>query len=281
MTNAGEGLSLDASYIEISPRRSLVDLREIWHYRELLYFLVWRDVRVRYKQTVFGVLWALLQPIGLMVIFSLFLGRFAHVPSAGVPYPLMVLAGLLPWQLFAKALNDASTSIVASERLITKVYFPRVIVPAAAVGAALPDFLIGFVVLLALLPYYHVGFSAQLLLAPVFILLAVITAFAVALWLSALNVQYRDVGHVLGFLTQAWLFVTPVVYPLAVVPHRLRQLYALNPMVGVIEGFRRAVVASQPESERLLYVSVGAAVIVLIGGLVYFHRMEQTFADVI
>ncbi|HEY2090566.1 MAG TPA: ABC transporter permease [Thermoanaerobaculia bacterium] len=268
--------------IELLPKPSAaLRLAEIWHYRELLYFLIWRDIRVKYKQTALGILWALLQPVALMAIFSLFLGRYAQVPSGGTPYPIMVLAGLLPWQLFSQALSESSNSVVASERLITKVYFPRVIIPAAAVGSAIPDFCIGFFVLIGLLPYYGIPITVRLLIAPLFVALALLVAFAVGLWLSALNVQYRDVRHAIGFLIQAWMFVTPVVYPLSVVPHKWRHLYALNPMVGVIEGFRRSVVEQQPFPGRIILVSVFATVVVLAGGLFYFRRMEQTFADII
>jgi lipopolysaccharide transport system permease protein len=256
-------------------------LAEIWRYRELLYFLMWRDIRVKYKQTALGIVWALLQPVSLMVVFSIFLGRYAHVPSGGPPYPLMVLAGLLPWQLFAHALSESSNSVVASERLITKVYFPRVIIPAAAAGAAIPDFCIGFLVLLGLLPHYHVALTMKVLMAPLFVALALLVAFAVGLWLSALNVRYRDVRHAIGFIIQAWMFVTPVVYPLSVIPQRWRHLYALNPMVGVIEGFRRSLVEQQAFPGRIIAVSVVATLAVLVGGLYYFQRMEQSFADII
>jgi lipopolysaccharide transport system permease protein len=255
-------------------------LREVWAYRELLFFLVWRDIRVKYKQTALGVLWAVLQPVGLAAIFSIFLGRYAHVPSPGVPYPVMVLAGILPWQLFAQALSDSSNSVVASERLITKVYFPRLIIPAAAVGGTIVDFCIGFVVLLVMLKYFHVAISLRILAAPFFVAQALVAAFAVGLWLSALNVQYRDVRHAIGFLVQAWMFVTPIVYPISVIPPAWRHFYALNPMVGVIEGFRRSVI-DQEFSLRIIFASVFATVIILIGGLYYFRRMEDTFADVI
>ena len=255
-------------------------LREVWAYRELLFFLIWRDIRVKYKQTALGVVWAILQPTALMAVFSLFLGKYAHVPSPNAPYPVMVLAGLLPWQLFAQALADSSNSVVASERLITKVYFPRMIVPAAAVGAAVPDFCIGFVVLLVMMRYFGIPFTIQILAAPLFVGLALVAAFGVGLWLSALNVQYRDVRHAIGFLTQAWMFVTPIVYPVSVIPHQWRHFYALNPMVGVIEGFRRSMLGG-PLPEKFIIVSVVATFMILLGGLYYFRRMEHTFADVI
>jgi len=276
---AVDGSSSDV--IELVPSRAAtLGLAEVWAYRELLFFLVWRDIRVKYKQTALGVIWAVLQPVGLAAIFSIFLGKYAHVPSAGIPYPVMVLAGILPWQLFAQALSESSNSVVASERLITKVYFPRVIIPAAAAGAAIPDFCIGFIVLLVMLKVFGVAISAQILVAPFFVVLGLLAAFAVGLWLSALNVQYRDVRHAIGFLVQAWMFMTPIVYPLGVIPQRWRHLYALNPMVGVIEGFRRSVIG-QELPVRIMLVSVFATVSILTGGLYYFRRMEDTFADVI
>jgi lipopolysaccharide transport system permease protein len=268
--------------VEITPERSVShDFQEIVRYRDLLYFLVWRDIRVRYKQTALGVLWAILQPVGMMLVFSLFLGRFAHVPSNGIPYSLMVLAGLLPWQLFANALGQSSNSLVDSERLITKVYFPRLVIPLAAVASALPDFAIGFVLLLVLLPFYGIVPALTLLVAPLFVLLAALAALSAGLWLAALNVQYRDVRYVLGFLTQIWLFVTPVVYPGSVVPARWRDLYALNPMVGVVEGFRWSITGATQFPERMIAISLLATIVLMLGGLRYFHRMEETFADII
>lgn len=283
MTISDLSLAAEApEVVEILPTTpAALRLGEIWHARELLFFLIWRDIRVKYKQTVLGVLWALLQPLGLMLIFSIFLGRYAHMPSGTAPYPLMVLAGLLPWQLFSQALSDASNSVVSSERLITKVYFPRMIIPAAAAGAALPDFCFGFVLLLILMPFFGVAVTVRILLVPFFVALALLVAFAFGLWLSALNVEYRDVRHAITFLLQAWMFLTPIVYPLRIIPGWLRHTYALNPMVGVVVGFQRAVLGGQPIPERLVLVSVAAMLVVLIGGLYYFRRMEQTFADII
>jgi lipopolysaccharide transport system permease protein len=254
---------------------------EAWRYRELLWFLVWRDVKVRYKQTALGVLWALLQPVGMMVVFSLFLGRFAHVPSNGAPYPLMVLSGLLPWQLFAHGVADSSNSLVANERLITKVYFPRMIVPAAAVGGATVDFAIGLCVVAACLVWYGIRPTSAILLVPALTLLAVAAAFAVGLGLSALNVRYRDVRHSLGFLLQLWMFLTPVVYPASVVPERWRPLYAINPMAGIVEGFRWSLLQATPFPARELTMSMVSIAVLLIAGVVYFRRMEGSFADTI
>jgi len=268
--------------LEITARSPLtLGLRESWSYRELLWFLTWRDLKVRYKQTVLGVLWAILQPVGLMFVFTIFLGRLAHVPSNGVPYAIFVLAGLLPWQLFAHAMNESSNSLIANERLITKVYFPRVIIPAAPVLAALVDFAVGFGVLLLLLPLYGVRPGASIVFAPLFVLLAMLAAFGVSLWLSALNVQYRDVRYVLGFLTQLWMFVSPVVYAATLVPPRWRALYGLNPMAGVIEGFRWSIIGGPAPATPLIVASVVAVALIVAGGLAYFHRVEDAFADVI
>ena len=258
-----------------------VNLREIWEYRELLYFLTWRDVKVRYKQTVIGAAWAIIQPVLTMVVFSLFFGRLAKVPSDGIPYPIFVYCALLPWQLFAHALAESSNSVVGSQHLITKVYFPRLVVPIAAVCGGLVDFAIAFVVLLGMMAYYGVVPGAAVLALPLFVLFAVVTALAVGLWLSALNVQYRDVRYTLGFLIQLWLFATPVAYPSSLVPEPWRALYGLNPMAGVVEGFRWALLGKTEAPGMLLAVSVGAVVLILIGGLHYFARMEASFADVV
>ena len=268
--------------LEITSRSPLtLGLRESWSYRELLWFLTWRDLKVRYKQTLLGVLWAILQPVGLMFVLTIFLGRLAHMPSNGVTYAVFVLAGLLPWQLFAHAMNESSNSLVANERLITKVYFPRAIIPAAPVLAALVDFTVGLVVLLLLVPLYRVPIAASIVFAPLFVILAMLAAFGVSLWLSALNVQYRDVRYVLGFLTQLWMFVSPVVYAAALVPPRWRVLYGLNPMAGVIEGFRWSIIGGPAPATSLIVSSVVAIVLIVVSGLTYFHRVEDAFADVI
>jgi len=258
-----------------------LDLRALWAYRELLYFLAWRDIKVRYKQTVFGVAWAIIQPLAMMVVFSVFLGRLAGVPSDGVPYPIFVYCGLVVWQAFSQSLATATGSVVASANLVTKVYFPRLVIPIAAVAVGLVDALIGSVVLILLLVYYHVGITPAILTLPAFLLLAVLTALAAGVWLAALNVQYRDVRHAVPFLIQLWLFATPVVYPSSLVPENWRPLLALNPVTGVVEGFRWALLGQAPPALPLLAVSTGATLIVLVGGLFYFRRMEQTFADAI
>lgn len=267
--------------VEITPHAAVTSgIREAWSYRELAYFLGWRDVKVRYKQTALGVAWALVQPIGLMLVFTFFLGR-AGVPSPGMPYALFVLTGLLPWQLFAFAIGESSNSLVANERLITKVYFPRLVIPAAAVVGGVVDFGVGLVVLAIALPLYHVVPTAAILAAPLFVILALLGAFGVGLWLSALNVRYRDVRYVLGFVTQIWLFVTPVVYPLSVVPPKWRLLYALNPMTAVVEGFRWCVAGGPMPDLRIVAASAIGTLLVLATGLRYFQSMEASFADVI
>jgi lipopolysaccharide transport system permease protein len=256
-------------------------LKEIWEYRELLYFLTWRDIKVRYKQTVLGAAWAVIQPFFMMVVFSLFFGRLAHVPSDGIPYPVFVYCALLPWQLFAHALTESSNSLVANERLITKVYFPRLCVPISAVLGGLIDFAIAFVILLLMMAYYGIRPTWAIVMLPGFILLAIATALGVGLWLSALNVQYRDVRYTITFLIQFWLLATPVAYPSSLIPVRWRPLYGLNPMAGVIEGFRWALLGKAEGPGALLAVSVVAVILILVGGLYYFRRMEAQFADVV
>ena len=257
-----------------------IGFRELWQYRELLYFLTLRDVKVRYKQTALGAAWAIIQPLFMMLVFSLFFGKLAKVPSDGIPYPIFTFCALLPWQLFAHALTESSNSLVANERLITKVYFPRLIVPLSAVLGGLVDFAVAFVILLAMMFYYRIIPTWAIVTLPAFILLAVLTALAVGLWLSALNVKYRDVRYTISFLIQFWMFATPVAYPSSIVPERWRALYGLNPMAGVVEGFRWALLGKQPPG-ALLAVSVAVVIAILFGGLYYFRRMEQEFADVV
>ena len=267
----------------IQPTHGWIPLKlpEIWEYRELLYFLTWRDLKVRYKQTVIGASWAVIQPVFMMVVFSLFFGHLGKIPSDGIPYPIFVYCALLPWQLFAHALGESSNSLVANERLITKVYFPRLVLPIAAVCGGLVDFAISFVVLLGLMGFYGVVPNAAILALPLFVVFAVLTALAVGLWLSALNVQYRDVRYTLGFLTQIWLFATPVAYPSSLVPKPWRALYGLNPMAGVVEGFRWALLGKADGPGPLLVVSVTVLMLALIGGAHYFVRMEDRFADLV
>jgi len=267
----------------IKPSRGWVSLRlnDLWDYRELLYFLVWRDVKVRYKQTVLGAAWAIIQPLFAMVVFSIFFGRLAKVPSDGLPYPIFTFAALLPWQLFAHALNESGNSLVANQQLIKKVYFPRLVIPLAAILAGLVDFAIAFLVLLGLMFYYGIYPTLAIFTLPLFILFAIATALAAGLWLSALNVEYRDIRYTIPFLTQFWLFATPVVYPSSLVPESWRALFGLNPMAGVVEGFRWALLGKSGGMGPLLLVSVFMVIVLLIGGLLYFRRMEKTFADLV
>ncbi|MEP6740892.1 MAG: ABC transporter permease [bacterium] len=258
-----------------------IGFRELWDYRELLYFLTWRDVKVRYKQTALGAAWAIIQPLFMMLVFSLFFGRLAKIPSDGIPYPIFTFCALLPWQLFAHALTESSNSLVANERLITKVYFPRLVVPIAAVLGGLVDFAVAFAILLVMMFYYGIVPSWAIVTLPGFILLAVMTALGVGLWLSALNVKYRDVRYTINFLIQFWLFATPVAYPSSLVPAKWRALYGLNPMAGVVEGFRWALLGKQEAPGAMLWVSVAVVIVILVGGLYYFRRMEQEFADVV
>lgn len=254
---------------------------ELWDYRELFYFLTWRDIKVRYKQTAFGAAWAVLQPFLTMVVFSLFFGRLAGIPSGDVPYPVFAFAALVPWTFFATAVGLAGNSLVEQERILAKVYFPRLIVPAAAVLACLVDFAIAFVVLLLMMLAYGIVPSAAILALPVFVALTALTALAVGLWLSALNVMYRDVRYVIPFLVQLWLFVSPVAYPSSLVPAPWDAVYGLNPMAGVIDGFRWALLGQSEPPGAMLAVSVAATAALLAGGLLYFRRMERSFADVV
>jgi len=253
----------------------------LWEYRELLYFLTWRDIKVRYKQSVLGAAWAIIQPVMTMIIFSLIFGQFARLPSDGVPYPIFSYTALLPWNLFAGALTRSTTSVVGSANLIKKVYFPRLIIPVASTLAMLVDFAIAFVVLVGLMFYYGFVPTLAILTLPLFVLLALTIALAVGLGLSALNAQYRDVGHAIPFLVQAWMFVSPVAYGASLIPERWRMLYGLNPMAGVIEGFRWALLGTGQGPGPMLAVSSGVTFLLLVSGALYFRRMERSFADVV
>jgi lipopolysaccharide transport system permease protein len=262
-----------------------LQLHAIWEYRELLYFLVWRELIVRYKQTALGVLWIILRPTLSMVIFSLLFGGLLGVPSGDVPYPIFAYAALLPWNYFASSLTRSSTSVVGSAHLITKVYFPRLIIPMAAVLSGLVDLAISFLVLVGLMIYYGIAPTAAVAWLPGFTLLATLTALAFGLWLSALNVRFRDVRYVIPFLAQVWLYLTPVIYGSSLVPERFRFLLGLNPMTGVVEGFRWALLGHHLTSAQppgvLFALSIGITLLVLAGGLVFFRRTERTFADII
>lgn len=273
--------SLPVQVIAPSPAWVPLRLRELWDYRELLYFLVWREIKVRYKQTALGVTWAIVQPLFTMLVFSIFFGRLARMPSDGVPYPVFTLCALLPWQLFAFALTESSNSVVVNQRLITKVYFPRLVMPLAALGVGLVDFATAFVLLIGVALYYGIAPSLTLLTIPIWAFLALLTALSVGLWLSALNVKYRDVRYTVPFLSQLWMFATPVAYPTSIVPESWRAVYALNPMVGVVDGFRWALFGVTPPPGITVVVSSIVVAVLLIGGLHYFRRMERTFADIV
>jgi len=258
-----------------------LDWSELWTYRELLYFFVWRDIKVRYKQTAIGATWAVLQPFLTMVVFSLFFGVLARIPSQGLPYPIFYYAAILPWMYFAGALQNATGAVVEHQRVITRVYFPRLILPLAPVVAGLVDFGIGSAVFLGLLLYYGIVPTLAALWLPALLLLAALTALGVGLWLSVINAVYRDVRYIVPFLLQFWMFVSPVAYPSALVPERWRWLYGLNPMAGVIEGFRWALTGQGQAPGVLLVASAGVTALVVLGGLVYFQRMEATIADIV
>ncbi len=268
--------------LRIEPSQGLsIRLRELWAYRELLYFFIWRDIKIRYKQTVIGAAWAILQPFLTMLVFSLFFGRLAKLPSNGLPYPVFYYCALLPWSYFASALQNATNVVVEQQRLITKIYFPRLVLPISAVLSGLVDFAIAFCVLIALMAYYRITPGPAVLLLPGFLFLAVLTALGFGLWLSALNAVYRDVRYVVPFLIQFWMFASPVAYSTSLVPQRWRWIYGLNPMAGVIEGFRWALTRQGLAPGPLFAASAGGVVLLLVGGLFYYRSMEGTIADVV
>jgi len=269
--------------VHIAARRGwlALDLPELWAYRELLYFFVWRDIKVRYKQTVIGAAWAVLQPLMTMLVFSLFFGRLAKIPSQGLPYPIFYYCALLPWTYFQTATQTATNIVVDQQRVITKIYFPRVVLPISAVLSGLLDFAISFGVFLVMMVYYHMVPTRAVVWLPAFTLLAILTALGVGLWLSALNALYRDVRYVVPFLLQFWMFASPVVYPSSLVSEKWRWLYGLNPMAGVIEGFRWALTGHGQSPGILLAASSGAVLLLVLSGLLYFHAMEGTIADVV
>jgi lipopolysaccharide transport system permease protein len=269
--------------IRIEPSRGWVSLRlhELWEFRELLYFLAWRDIKVRYKQTALGVAWAIIQPFFTMVVFSLFFGKLGRIPSDGVPYPIFAYTALVPWTFFAHGLNQSSNSLVSGAQLIKKVYFPRLVVPVAAVLSGVIDFILAFIVLLGMMLYYGLVPTANVVWLPAFLLLALITSLGVGLWLSTLNVEYRDVRHAVPFITQFWLFATPIAYPSTLLSEPWRTLYGLNPMAGVVEGFRWALLGTDTQPGAMIFVSSLMAIAILVTGAFYFRRMEKTFADVV
>jgi lipopolysaccharide transport system permease protein len=268
--------------IVIRPPRKWVpvDFKELWEYRELLYFFTWRDVKLRYKQTGLGIAWAIIQPLFLMIIFSLFFGGLAKIPSDGVPYPLFSLAALLPWTLFAEGMTRSTISMVSNANIMTKVYFPRLIMPVASIMSPLVDFCVAFGILIIMMAYYGFVPTINVIFLPLLVIFAMMTSLSVGLWLSALNVKYRDFQYTVPFLIQIWMFASPVVYPASMVPQQFQFLYALNPMTGVIEGFRWALLGTNPPT-TMIFISLGVVIALLVSGVFYFRRMEQYFADIV
>jgi lipopolysaccharide transport system permease protein len=271
------------STVVIEPKKGLfqLDLKGIWQYRELLYFLVWRDLKVRYKQTALGIGWAVLQPFVTMVIFTVIFGKLVKVPSDGLPYPIFAYSALLPWNYFASALQRCVASVVGDAALVSKVYFPRLILPLAGTVSGFADFFVSFLLLLGMMAFYGLGVSWSALAIPFFLLLALSSALAVGLWLSALNVRYRDVGHTIPFLMQVWMYASPIVYPVSMIPEKYRFFYSLNPMAGVIEGFRWALLGKQSPDFSVMAISAAVVLLLISGGLIFFRNMERTFADVV
>ena len=289
-TATAAALPLDAGRGDVAPAVTRVQpshgwvslkLGDLWSYRELVYFLTWRDVKVRYKQTVLGAAWAILQPLLTMLVFSLFFGRLAHMPSEGVPYPVFTLAALVPWTFFANGLTQSSNRLVGNAHLITKVYFPRLIVPVATILSGVIDFVLAFGVLLVMMVSYHLTPAVTAVWLPLFLLLALVASLGTGLWLSAMNVQFRDVRYTVPFLTQFWLFATPIAYPSSLLHEPWRTLFGLNPMVGAVEGFRWALFGTTAAPVAVVAMSSATALIVLVTGALYFRRMERTFADIV
>jgi lipopolysaccharide transport system permease protein len=269
--------------IVIQSRKGLfqLDLKRVWQYREMLYFLVWRDMLIRFKQTAIGAAWVILQPLITMVIFTLIFSNFAKIPSGGVPYPVFVFSALLPWSYFASAVARSSGSVVGSSNLVTKIFFPRLLIPIAAAVSPVVDLIFSFLVLMLLMAWFKIAPTWGLMALPLFLSLAIMTALAVGLWSSAINVKYRDVGNIIPFVIQVWMYASPVVYPASIVPEKYRLLYSLNPMVGVVEGFRWALIGNKSPDFMLMAVSSAVVLVLLVSGIIYFKKMEQTFADII
>ena len=268
--------------VTIEPSKNWValNLRDLWAYRELLYFLTWRDIKVRYKQTALGAMWAIIQPLLTMLIFTIFFGKLAGMPSDGVPYSIFAYAGLLPWTFFSNAVTASGNSLIGSANLITKVYFPRMIIPAAAVGAGLLDFAIAFIVLFVLMAYHGMGVAGSIVMLPVLVLLTMLLALGVGMWMSALNVKYRDIRHALPFMIQLWMFVSPVIYPSSIVSGKWRWVFALNPLTGIIEGFRSSLFG-RAFNWTALAISSAFTLVLLVYSAYTFRRMEKTFADIV
>jgi lipopolysaccharide transport system permease protein len=269
--------------IVLEPPGSWFHLRlsELWEFRELLYFLVWRDIKVRYKQTILGASWAVIQPLLTMVVFSVIFGKLGKLPSDGIPYPVFTFSALLPWQLFSRSLSDASMSLVGNQNMVTKIYFPRIFLPASSILGGLLDFGISFIVFLILMIFYKIPVTWAIATVPLLLLFCIITSLAVGLWLSALNVRYRDIKYITPFLLQFWMYATPVAYSASLIPEKWRLLYGLNPMTGVVEGFRWALLGQQVSISSFMGISIVAVIVLFVSSLFYFQRMELTFADVV
>jgi len=269
-------------YIKPTTGLAALNLRDLWVYRELVFFMIWRNLKVRYKQTLLGATWAIIQPLMTMIVFNFIFGNVAKVPTDDIPYPIFSYTALLPWGLFTTALNQASRSLTTNQNMVTKIYFPRLVLPISSVLAGLVDFAIAFVILIGLMFYYRVTPAWNVLWTlPLFLLLSIVAALGVSLWLSAINVQYRDVNYALPFLTQFWLFITPVAYSASVISDKWQLVYSLNPMAGVVNGFRWALLGAGSGPDLALWVSVGISLLILVSGLFYFRNMERTFADMI
>jgi len=277
------GVLNDKPVIRIEPTKGWVSLKlkELWEYRELLYFFIWRDLKVRYKQTVLGAAWAIIQPVVTMVVFSVIFGKIAKMPSDGIPYPIFSYAALVPWTFFASGLGRASNSLVSNSNLIKKVYFPRLCIPISSVLSGIVDFILAFIILIGMMFYFRIMPTVNVICLPLLLLLALATSLGVSLWLSAMNVQFRDVGIIVPFLTQIWLFATPIVYPSSLLPEPWRTLYGINPMVGVVEGFRWALLGTNTAPGHIIIIASLVSLSLLISGALYFRRMEKNFADVV
>ena len=275
------GIMVAPTSVIVPPKKWIpIDLKEIWEYRELLYNFVTRDIKIRYKQTAVGFLWVLIQPLFMMAIFTLLFGMFVKIPSDGIPYPLFTLSALIPWILFSEGLTRSTTSMISNANIITKVYFPRIIIPISGILSPIVDFIITGSILIVMILYYGVTLTSNIIFLPIFILLSLMTSFSIGLWLSALNVKYRDFQYALPFIIQLGLYASPIVYSSSIIPEQYKLLYGLNPMVGVIEGFRWSLLGTTPPGE-IMFVSVGVVILLLISGMFYFKRMEQYFADVV
>ncbi|MCM8809508.1 MAG: ABC transporter permease [Candidatus Omnitrophica bacterium] len=272
---------MEKTIIKPKKRLEAIDLKEIYEYRELLFFLIWKDIKVKYKQTIFGIGWAILQPLFMMTIFTIFFGKFAKIPSDNIPYPIFSYTGLIVWSYFANSLIFATNSVVEHQKIITKIYFPKILLPLSSVLSHLVDFFFSFIVLVIFLIFYKIPITKNLIYFPIFLFIAVITSFSVSLYLSALNVYYRDIRYVMNFLIQVWFFLSPIVYPVSVIPEKFRLIYSLNPMVGVIEGTRWSLIGKEISSLNIMWLSLIIIFIFFIVGFYFFKNMERTFADVV